>query len=557
MIRHGLFKFVLLSLKFVLFSLIAVCVTGFRSASFAEGRPLSFFYPASASYEGIGGTFSLNKNTTISVDRRSAKCGEILRDELERTLGLHLSVRDSYTRSKNPNAILLSISNRFDAPKEVRTFIFHKESYDVSMNDEYVLISSSNPGGQLYGLITLIQLIDPVARSIPKVQIGDSPKMSFRGLRGHLPRNNPEEIEDFKRIIRAMAFCRLNQLWIRDLYVRRFPVSVRWDSHPEICDEDALPKSLVKELVDYASQYNVQVMGSLAATSDIAWSVYPHLIEMKPHESPATVAVKHEKNRTSRYRFGSRFNFCPSREETYRLLFDLIDEMVPLFTSEVFDLGIDEVDQDYNGSRWGACDRCRGKDPVKLFADHVNRLADYVTSKGKIPLINSASFIKGHAGDFHDIYKSVSLIRKNIIINNWSDGHIRAMNRAPWNPLHKFKSSDYFRQHGLEKMIHLVGYERRWKDRPELLDARGSLDSYGGCVTHYKYMTDGSFAKSPTIDDITFSGNHFWNPNHPEMGSKEEGIQLSYARRVVNGILEGKSYLSAISAARESLPTSR
>ena len=291
-------------------------------------------------------------------------------------------------------------------------------------------------------------------------------------------------------------------------------------------------------------------MGSLAATSDIVWSVYPRLIEMAPHESPLTVKIKHEKNPTPKYRFYSRFNFCPSKKETYRLLFDLVDEMAPLFSSEFFDLGIDEVDQDYNGSRWVACDLCKGKDPSKLFADYVNRMADYVAGKGKTPVINSASFIKGHAGDFHDIYKSVSLIRKNIVINNWSEKHIRDTNKGPLNPLSHFTSSEYFRGYGFEKTIHLVGYERRWKDRPELLDPKSYLDSYGGCVTHYKYMTDGQFARSATIDDMTFSAKHFWNPSHSEIGSRQEEVELSYARNVVQGILEGKSYLQAISAAR-------
>ena len=63
--------------------------------------------------------------------------------------------------------------------------------------------------------------------------------------------------------------------------------------------------------------------------------------------------------------------------------------MTPLFSSDVFDLGIDEVSQPYNGSRWVADKRCRGKDPVILFAEYVNRLADYVSKKGKIPLVNS------------------------------------------------------------------------------------------------------------------------------------------------------------------------
>jgi len=538
----------------IVLSLLSVCVVSIHGEAFARtsGSP-TCFYPTSVVCGGLPGSFQLNRSTAILVGHEGEKNAEFLRDEIEKACGLRLSVRRTQGGLQKPNAISLLLANKkVDVPEPAKEILWNKEAYYLSANDDYVLITGSDLRGQFYGLITLLQLIDPETRAIAQVEVSDWPKMVFRGLRGHFPKNTPEEIENFKRIIRAMAFCRLNQLWIRDLYVRRFPASVRWDSHPEISDEDALPKAVVKELIDYAARYNVKIMGSLASTADNIWSIYPHLIEMDANESPFTVNVKaeKEKGRTSRYRFGSRFNFCPSKEETYKLLFDLIEEMAPLFSSEVFDLGIDEVDQPYNGSRWVACALCKGKDPVKLFADFINRLADHVTARGKTPLINSSSFIKGHAGDFHDIYKSVSLIRKNIIINNWSEKHIRATDWGFFNHLSKFKSTEYFRQYGLERMVHLVGYERRWKDRPELLETKGFLDCYGACVTHYKYMTDGQFGIKPTIDDMTFSGSHFWKPNDPEIGSEREETHLSYARCVVQGILQGKTFLHAISDAR-------
>jgi hypothetical protein len=296
-------------------------------------------------------------------------------------------------------------------------------------------------------------------------------------------------------------------------------------------------------------------MGSLAATADNVWSISPSVIEMRPGENPSAVGVESEKKkgRTERYRYGSRFNLCPSKQKTYRLLFDMIDEMSPLFTSEFFDLGIDEIDQEYNGSRWAACELCREKDPVKLFADHVNTLADYVKSKGKTPLINSTPFIKEHAGSFHDIYKSVDLIRKDIVINNWSEKHVRHVQKDWLGRPSRFRSTDYFKRHGFEKIIHLVGHERRWADRPELLESKGQLDCYGAFVAHYSYMTDGRFKDSVTIDDMAFSSKHFWNPNHPSIGSDDDEQQIAYAKGVIRGILEGKSILRAIADGRRAV----
>lgn len=323
---------------------------------------IGFLYPAPMLLERGTGEFSVNKEMVIVFDEMSKGNAVTLHQELLDGIGLKLMLNKTDQLAHKSNMIVLNIAKGRNHNVIKTTVGAKPESGLLFVANNHILINGTDPGGQLYGVIGFLQAIDVERRSIPCVEISYRPKMSFRGVRGHLPKNTPGQIENFKLIIRAMAFCRLNQLWSRDLYVRRIPASVRWDFHPEIRDEDALPKAIVKELIAYAEKYNVKLMGSLASTADNVWSVYPHLIEMQANESPFTVGVKaeKEKGRTSKYRFGSRFNLCPSKGETYRLLFDLIDEMAPLFTSEFFNLGIDEVDQDYNGSRWVACNHCSG-----------------------------------------------------------------------------------------------------------------------------------------------------------------------------------------------------
>jgi hypothetical protein len=512
-------------------------------------------YPSPRKVLKSEGYFNLHRGVGISCDEASIKVAIFLQEEIERAFGMVLEIKKESTPYNSVDVIRIEVRGGSRIQRERGLEHDEQEFYNLAIRPEGVNLDGKLLGGQLYGVLTLLQLMDPDRRRVACFEITDSPKMRFRGLRGHLPRDSQGEYASFSAIVRAMAFCRLNQLWIRDLYVRRFPAAVIWAAHPEISDAEAISKNGIDNLMGYATAWNVEVMASLAATADNVWSKYCELIEMGAGESPDLVNIKteKEKGRTEKFRFGSRFNFCPSREQTYRLLFDLIDEMVPLFSSEIFDLGIDEVDQTYNGSRWGACELCRGKDPVKLFADHVNTLADYVKSKGKIPLINSTPFIKEHAGSFHDIYKSVDLIRKDIVINNWSEKHVRDMQKDWLGRPSKFRSTDYFKQHGFEKIVHLVGHERRWADRPELLESKGQLDCYGAFVAHYSYMTDGKFKDSATIDDIAFSSKHFWNPNHPEIGSDEDERQIGYAKGVIRGILEGKPMLRAIADARKSI----
>ena len=223
-------------LKFILLFVIGICAIGVDGKTLVEDKQPCRFYPATASCQRIPGSFNINTSTAILVSEGGERNAELLKDEIEKVLGLRLSVKKTRRRFQNLDVILLGNEEGPHMSEEMRYVLSHREAYHLSVKDDYALVASSKSEGQLLGLVALLQLIDPKTRTIPKVETSDWPKMSFRGLRGHLPKNTPEEIENFKRIIRAMAFCRLNQLWVRDLYVRRFPASVRWSSHPEISD---------------------------------------------------------------------------------------------------------------------------------------------------------------------------------------------------------------------------------------------------------------------------------------------------------------------------------
>ena len=546
----------------ILISLVISAAIGIKSgygATVYDDIPLKdrtsvrhLIYPVPAEMHLKGGTFKLSASDRICCDNPSRNNAEVLKRELK-AIGVSSYLQPVEAGGPCRGGIALYQASNLTENETTARVIEKAGGYHLSISDEGVRILGTDSEGQFAGLLTLFQLIDLVDWTLPKVEISDGPELPFRGLRGHFPKDNPLEIEQFRRIVRAMTFCRLNQLWIRDLYVRRFPASLELKRHPELNDDDAISQSLARDLIEYARRYNVRVMGSVSSTSDIAWSFYPELIEMRPGEHPESVPIKNEKGRTPKYRFGARFNFCPSAEQTYKLLFDIIDEMVPLFTSEVFDLGIDEVSQYENGSRWVADDRCQGKDPVRLFAEYTNRLADYVTAKGKIPLVNSTPFIQEHGGDFHSIYESVGLIRKNIIINNWSEAFVRERRRK--NLFYRFfgkadfSSTVYFADHGLKKILHMVAAGNRWKDRPELLEKGDRNDFYGAFITHYTYMT-GEKLNPQIIEGMSFSGNHFWSKNKPVMNSKEDNVLTRYAGLVVKNLLGGGSYLQAIRDAK-------
>jgi len=486
-----------------------------------------------------------------------------------------LSLRDDGTRTKMKRAGL--------APVE------KAEGYALVVAEDGILLDAHDPAGAFYGTLTLLQLFDREQSGFRCARVRDWPHFVYRGTRLHLPK--PGEFEPFNNFIRMLGFLRVNQVWFRDLYVRRLADSVRLPrcggpEHP-----DALDKTRVEQLGKFAARHAVWLNASMMPSS---WFFVrdPSLVELAPGEDLKTVYIKSRATGHVKlpWPMGSRFNLCPSNEKTYELAFKLMDELIDMFPGPYFDIGVDEFYQDYNGSRWGVCPRCRGKDPVKLLADYINRMAGHAISRGKIPIVNSTMLLRGHGGYYKDAYKAADLIRKDVVINNWSEGHIRRrfsgpikrptdaqIARCKWESekeygrmmaslteeeikeLAHFKATEYFRRKGINKVIHMINVGKRWRGRPELREVHGKLDAHGVFTTYYSGPIRGvypAFAsdaleKNGLMGELAFTAEHAWTPDVPAMDSAEEARQIDYAYAVMKALREGKTFLDAIDRGRK------
>ncbi|KAH9388663.1 Hydrolase [Tyrophagus putrescentiae] len=74
---------------------------------------------------------------------------------------------------------------------------------------------------------------------------------------------------------------------------------------------------------------------------------------------------------------------CPSREEPYKLITQIIDQVMAMFPdSKWLHIGCDEV------YHIGMCDQCKNKDHDEIFLSHVEKIAKYVKSKHNVnPII--------------------------------------------------------------------------------------------------------------------------------------------------------------------------
>jgi hypothetical protein len=224
-----------------------------------------------------------------------------------------------------------------------------------------------------------------------------------------------------------------------------------------------------------------------------------------------------------------------------------------LLSGDHFAIPLDEMYQEYHGSRWAVCPLCRGKDPVRLWAEFADRLAAHVSEKGKIPIMSAGMLLREHQGWYKNIYRAIDMIdhRNEIVIYNWSEGHIRrggmmVGGRRLSDP--NLKTTSYFRAHGYKGVMHLL--MDRWKGRPELREVNGRLDCYGGFVSYYHAMDYQTMQRKGTIGSLVFSAQHLWSPDVPKMDSPQDKRLLRYGEALAAAVLHNESFIQAVGKAR-------
>jgi hexosaminidase len=291
-------------------------------------------------------------------------------------------------------------------------------SYTLNVTKDGIDISGNNEEGVFYGIQTLIQLLPPHLSNstiqIPYVTIKDQPRFGYRGL--HLDCGRHFMSVDFiKKYLDYMAYHKLNyfhwhltedQGW--RIEIKKYPklTSVgAWRNgtiigrHPGTGNDNKksggfYTQEQVKEIVKYAADRYITVIPEIEMPGhgSAAIAAYPYL-SCFPQEPTKNYFPKNGKwagdstGKQVQQAWGVYSDvFCAGKEETFKFLQDVIDEVAPLFPGKYFHVGGDECPK----SNWKRCPNCQKrlkdnnlKDEHELQSYFIQRMEKYINSKGK------------------------------------------------------------------------------------------------------------------------------------------------------------------------------
>ncbi|HEY6978257.1 MAG TPA: family 20 glycosylhydrolase, partial [Chitinophagaceae bacterium] len=191
--------------------------------------------------------------------------------------------------------------------------------------------------------------------------ITDWPDIAERAIH-YDTKHHQDKLSYVQNFIKELARYKINIL------VWEWEDKFAYPSHPEIGAPGAFTPKEIQELTDYARQYHVQIVPLVQGLGHVSfilkWPQFAHLREIG----------------------ASNWEFCPLKEGSYDLLFDLWkDAMDATKGSQYIHIGSDETYE------LGLCDQCSkkaneiGKKGLyHLFAD---KCARYILSQGRKPMI--------------------------------------------------------------------------------------------------------------------------------------------------------------------------
>ncbi len=305
---------------------------------------------------------------TVTFDRKiviASSCGvnvyeygKLLQEELRACTGYGLSI----TRGGSCKAaVTLSVDSTMG-----------EEEYRLDVQEDGIRIAGGADRGVLYGVQTLRQIVRQEGVCIPYVTVHDYPAIKNRGFYHDVTRGRIPTLSYLKKLADNIAFYKMNQLQLYIEHTYLFEgLSEMWRDDTPLTAQDIL------EFDAYCRKLNIELVPNISCFGHLykllRTKTYEHLCEIpEPRKEP----------------FGLRDRMMHhtinvSDEESLALIKSLIDQFMPLFTSEHFNIGADETFDLGKGKNLQRAEQI-GMD--RLYIDFVKELCEYVVSKGKKPM---------------------------------------------------------------------------------------------------------------------------------------------------------------------------
>ncbi len=294
-----------------------------------------------------GGTFSASDRQLILLDSRAPQNLRFSAGRLQQAMRARLGLTWELVASSSVPQALIAATLRL-APDKVK----RPQGYDLSITPGGILIEAHDEPGSFYGVCTLAQIVDQSGAQLPCLHIKDWPDFPVRGLMFDVSRDKVPTMDAVFGIVDMLASWKVNQF---QLYTEH---TFAYRNHPEIwANASPFTGQEIMELDAYCRERYVELVPNQNSFGHMArWLTHPRyqsLAEtMEPFQAPWGMVE-------------APFSLCPEDPGSLALVRSLYEELLPHFSSRLFNVGCDETFDVGQGRSKQAC-ATRGSGRVYL-----------------------------------------------------------------------------------------------------------------------------------------------------------------------------------------------
>lgn len=237
------------------------------------------------------------------------------------------------------------------------------EAYILTAQEDRISLKADSNKGAFYGIQTLRQIL--ANESVPCFHIEDEPDYAYRGFLQDITRGQILTLDRFKQLVDEMAYYKLNSLQLNVEHTFAFR-----EFADSIDKTGCMTQEEVRELDEYCYENFIELIPAMATFGHLYVLLqkekYHHLREIENFEPKKIYWMERQVHHT----------IDPAHPESIELIKSLIDQCVPLFRSNRFNICCDETFDLQRGKH-------QGMDAGKLYVDFAKQIINYVQSKGK------------------------------------------------------------------------------------------------------------------------------------------------------------------------------
>ncbi len=294
---------------------------------------------------------------TGGISAEAYSYAKLLQQDIEKEIGFVLPVRKAFTAEQG---IVLEWK---DLPEQ---------EYALDIDKERILISAGSDSGLLYGVQTLRQMIRLQGAVLQGVEAADWPALKARGYYMDVTRSRIPTVEYCKKVIDWLSYYKINQF---QMYIEH---SFLFQGFSEVWRDDTpLSPEDILELDAYCRSLNIEMVPSVASFGHLykvlRTKSYSHLCELDD--------LGHDPFSFHERMAHHTLNICD--EESIQFVRRMLEEYIPLFTSDKFNICADET---FDLGRGKSSSLAAEKGTDQMYVDFLNQVFDIVMEHGKIPM---------------------------------------------------------------------------------------------------------------------------------------------------------------------------